>query len=66
MKKLLKFIGILIGLFIWIEATNLAFNLMTQANTFYFYGGFLMLALLFVGPIFYFGDNIIKFLTRKK
>jgi hypothetical protein len=66
MKKILKFIGILIGIFIWIETINLAFYLMTKANTFYFYGGLLMLALLCVTPIFYFADHIIKFLSRKK
>ena len=66
MKSLLKFIGVLVVFFVWVELINLSFNLMTLPNTFYFFGGFLMLALITVGPIIYFGDNIIFFLKNMK
>ena len=66
MKNLLKFMGVLIGIFIWIELINLSFDLMTLPSTFYFYSGVLMIALLTNGPIFYFGDNIIMFLKNMK
>lgn len=64
MKSLLKFMGVLIGIFIWIELINLSFDLMTLPNTFYFFGGVLLLALTTIGPIIYFGDNIIMFLKN--
>lgn len=66
MKNLLKFMGVLIGIFIWAELINLSFDLMTLPNTLYFFGGFLLLALVIVGPIFYFGDNIVMFLRNMK
>jgi hypothetical protein len=66
MKNLLKFIGVLIGLFIWVELVNLSFDLMTLPNTLYFFGGVLLLALITIGPIIYFGDNIIMFLKNMK
>lgn len=66
MKNLLKFMGILIGIFIWGEFINLSFDLMTLPNTFYFFGGVLLLALVTVGPIMYFGDNIVIFLRNMK
>jgi len=66
MKSLLKFIGVLVVFFVWVELINLSFNLMTLPNTFYFFGGFLMLALITVGPILYFGDNIVMFLKNMK
>jgi hypothetical protein len=66
MKNLLKFMGVLIGIFIWVELIDLSFNLMTLPSTFYFYGGVLMIALLTVGPILYFGDNILMFLKNMK
>jgi hypothetical protein len=37
---------------------------MTLPNTFYFFGGVLLLALTTIGPIIYFGDNIIMFLKN--
>jgi hypothetical protein len=64
MKNVLKFIGVLIGLFIWVELVNLSFNLMTLPNTLYFFGGVLMLALITVGPIIYYLDNIVMFLKN--
>jgi len=66
MKNLLKFIGVLIGLFIWAELINLSFDLMTLPNTLYFFGGVLLIALITMGPVFYFGDNIIMFLKNMK
>jgi hypothetical protein len=66
MKNLLKFMGVLIGIFIWIELINLSFDLMTLPNTLYFFGGVLLLALVTVGPIMYFGDNILMFLKNMK
>ena len=66
MKNLLKFMGVLIGIFAWIELINLSFYLMTLPNTFSFYGGVLLLALVTVGPIMYFGDNIVIFLRNMK
>ena len=66
MKNLLKFMGVLIGIFIWVELIDLSFNLMTLPSTFYFYSGVLMIALLTVGPILYFGDNIVIFLKNMK
>lgn len=58
--------GVLIGIFIWIELINLSFDLMTLPNTLYFFGGVLLLALVTVGPIMYFGDNILMFLKNMK
>jgi hypothetical protein len=66
MKNLLKFMGVLIGIFIWGELINLSFDLMTLPNTLYFFGGVLLLALVTVGPIMYFGDNIVMFLKNMK
>ena len=66
MKNLLKFMGVLIGIFIWAELINLSFDLMTLPNTLYFFGGVLLLALVTVGPIMYFGDNIVIFLRNMK
>jgi hypothetical protein len=39
---------------------------MTLPNTLYFFGGVLLLALVTVGPIMYFGDNIAMFLKNMK
>jgi hypothetical protein len=66
MKSLLKFMGVLIGLFTWVELIKLSFYLMKLSNTFVFYGGVLLLALVTVGPIVYFGDNIVMFLRNMK
>jgi len=66
MKSLLKFMKVLIGLFIWVELINFSFNLMTEPNTLYFFGGFLLLALIIIGPIIYYGDNIVMFLKNMK
>ncbi len=66
MKNLLKFMGVLIGIFIWVELINLSFDLMTLPNTLYFFGGVLLLVLITIGPIIYFGDNIAMFLKNMK
>ena len=66
MKSLLKFMGVLIGLFTWVELIKLSFYLMKLPNTFVFYGGVLLLVLVTVGPIVYFGDNIVMFLRNMK
>jgi hypothetical protein len=61
MKTLLKFLGVVIGLFIWIELVDFSFYLMNLSDTLWFYVGFLLLALITTGPIFYFGKNILIF-----
>ena len=66
MKSLLKFLGVLVGFFIWVELINLSFYLMDLSDTLWFYIGFLSLALITVGPIIYFGDNIVMFLKNMK
>jgi len=66
MKNLLKFIGIIIGISIWVELIDFSFYLMNLSDTLWFYVGFLLLALITVGPIFYFGDNITMFLKTMK
>jgi hypothetical protein len=66
MKSLLKFVGGLIGIFVWVELIKLSFYLMKLPITFMFYGGVLLLALVTVGPIIYFGDNIVMFLRNMK
>jgi hypothetical protein len=66
MKSLLKFIGILIGFFVWVELINLSFYLMDLSDTYIFYCGVLLLALITVGPIVYFADNIVMFLNNMK
>jgi hypothetical protein len=66
MKNLLKFMGVLIGIFAWIELINLSFYLMDLSDTYIFYGGVLLLAIITMGPIFYFGDNIAMFLKNMK
>jgi len=66
MKSLLKFLGLVVGLFIWIELVDFSFYLMNLSDTLWFYVGFFMIALITVGPIFYFGDNIAMFLKNMK
>ena len=66
MKSLLKFLGVLVVLFIWVELINLSFYLMDISDSYLFYGGFLLLATITMGPIFYFGDNIVMFLKNMK
>ena len=66
MKSLLKFLGVLVVLFVWVELINLSFYLMDLSDTYIFYGGVLLLALITVGPILYFGDNIVMFLKNMK
>ena len=66
MKNLLKFIGVIIGISIWVELIDFSFYLMNLSDTLWFYVGFLLLALITVGPIFYFGDNIVMFLKNMK
>jgi hypothetical protein len=66
MKSLLKFLGVIIVLFIWAELINFSFYLMNLSDTLWFYVGFFMMALITVCPIFYFGDNIVMFLKNMK
>jgi hypothetical protein len=39
---------------------------MDISDSYLFYGGFLLLATITMGPIFYFGDNIVMFLKNMK
>ena len=66
MRSLLKFLGVLVTLFIWVELINLSFYLMDLPDTLLFYVGVLTLGLWIMGPIFYFGDNITMFLKNMK
>ena len=66
MKNLLKFLVVIVVFFVWVELINLSFDLMTLPNTLYFFGGFLLLSGVTVGPIMYFGDNIAMFLKNMK
>jgi hypothetical protein len=66
MKSLLKFLGVVVVLSIWIELVDFSFYLMNLSDTLWFYVGFLLLALITAGPIFYFGENIIMFLKNMK
>jgi len=66
MKNLLKFMGVLVVFFVWVELINLSFYLMDISDSYLFYGGFLLLAGITVGPIIYFGDNIVMFLKNMK
>ena len=66
MKNLLKFIGIIIGISIWIELVDFSFYLMNLSDTLWFYVGFLLIALITAGPILYFNENIIMFLKNMK
>ena len=66
MKSLLKFIGVIVVFFIWVELIKLSFYLMDLSDTYIFYCGFLLLALITVGPIMYFADNIVMFLKNMK
>ena len=66
MKSLLKFLGILVVLFIWIELVDFSFYLMNLSDTLWFYVGFFMVVLITFGPIFYFNENIIMFLKNMK
>jgi len=66
MKSLLKFLGVLTLFFIWVQLIDLSFHLMNQSDDVLFYVGFITLALWIMGPIFYFGDNIVMFLKNMK
>jgi hypothetical protein len=66
MKSLLKFLGVIVVFFVWVELINLSFYLMDFSDTYIFYGGFLLLSLITVGPMFYFCDNIAMFLKNMK
>ena len=66
MKSLLKFFGVLIVFFVWVELINLSFYLMDLSDTYIFYGGFLLLTLITIGPIVYFADNLAMFLKNMK
>jgi hypothetical protein len=66
MKNLLKFLVVIVVFFVWVELINLSFDLMTLPNTLYFFGGFLLLSGVTVGPIMYFNDNIVMFLKNMK
>ena len=62
----MKFFGVLVVFFVWVELINLSFYLMDLSDTYIFYGGFLLLTLITIGPILYFGDNIVMFLKNMK
>ena len=64
MKSLLKFIGVVALFAVWIELINVSFELMNYRDTYVFYLGVLLLASIIMGPIFYFGDNIVMFLKN--
>ena len=66
MKSLLKFLGVIVVLFVWVELVDFSFYLMNLSDTLWFYVGFFVIALITVGPIFYFGDNIAMFLKNMK
>ena len=66
MKNLLKFLGVLVVFFVWVELINLSFYFMNLSDTYIFYGGVLLLVLITVGPILYFGDNIVMFLKNMR
>ena len=66
MKSLLKFLGVLVVLFVWIELVDFSFYLMNLSDTLWFYVGFFILAIITCGPIFYFGENIVMFLKNMK
>ena len=66
MKSLLKFLGVLLVLFVWVELINLSFYLMDLPDTILFYTGVLTLGLWIMGPIFYYGSNIRMFLRNMK
>jgi hypothetical protein len=66
MKSLLKFLGVVVVLSIWIELVDFSFYLMNLSDTLWFYVVFLLLALITAGPILYFGENIIMFLKNMK
>ena len=66
MKNLLKFIGVIIGISIWIELVDFSFYLMNLSDTLWFYVGFLLIALITAGPILYFNENITMFLKNMK
>lgn len=66
MKTLLKFIGVLTLIFLWVKLVDLSFYLMNQSDDILFYIGFLMLSLITTGPILYFGENIIMFFRNMK
>ena len=58
--------GVIVVLFVWIELVDLSFYLMDLSDTYIFYCGVLLLALITIGPILYFGDNIVMFLKNMK
>ena len=66
MKNLLKFLGVLVVFCVWVELINLSFYFMNLSDTYIFYGGVLLLVLITVGPILYFGDNIVMFLKNMR
>ena len=66
MKSLLKFLGVLVVFFVWVELINLSFYLMDLSDTYIFYCGVLLLVLITVGPIVYFADNLAMFLKNMK
>ena len=57
MKSLLKFLGVLVVLFVGIELVDFSFYLMNFSDPLWFYVGFFMVVLITVGPIFYFNEN---------
>jgi hypothetical protein len=66
MKSLLKFLGVVVLFAVWFELINVSFELMNYRDTYVFYLGVLLLASITMGPIFYFGNNIVMFLKNMK
>lgn len=66
MKSLLKFLGVVVGVFIWIELIDFSFYLMNLSDTLWFYVGFFIISIITIGPIFYFGENILIFVKNMK
>jgi hypothetical protein len=66
MVKVIKFIGVLSLIFVWIGLVDLSFYLMNKSDDILFYLGFLMLSLITIGPIIFFSENILIFFRNMK
>ena len=66
MKSLLKFLKVLITIFVWFELINFSMGLMNKPDDIMFYVGSLLTLLLIFGPFIYYKDNIMMFLKNMK
>ena len=66
MKSLLKFLGVLVVFFVWVELINFSMGLMNKPDDLLFYVGALTLLLWIFGPVIYFKDNILVFFKNMK